>query len=252
MENVLITGGSSGIGLSLTKLYLERGSRVAVVGRDEKKWRENPLSSNLRTCFYTAHIENKEEIKRAIKDFVEKYGPLDLVIVNAGIGNSRKTLIPDFERSEQIIKINVLGTLFTVEGAFDVMYPLKRGSIAIISSVAGYVGLSGNGAYCASKSALHRLAESYAIDFANHGIFVTCVSPGFIDTPLTQKNNHKMPFMLSSEKAALLIAQGIDKKSHWIGFPWQLYGLMAFLSIIPSKVYIWVAQTFKISMYKNR
>lgn len=252
MENVIITGGSSGLGLSLVKLYLQRGCRVGIIGRDEKKWQENSLSSNTRVIFYKANIENRDEIKKSVSEFNKNYGNIDLVIVNAGIGNSRKNVIPDFDRSEQILKINVLGTLYTIEAAFDVMYPAKKGAIAIISSVAAYVGLSGNAAYCASKSALQRMAETFAIDFAKFGIFVTCVSPGFIDTPLTQKNNHKMPYMITSEKAAYLIAEGIDRKSHWIGFPWQLYYLMSGISILPSKFYIWLAQRFNLTMYKNK
>lgn len=250
-KNIFITGGSSGIGLSLTELYLQRGDRVGILGRDANKWNQNPLSRNSHTSFHSAPIEERSLVKAAMQDFVKRFGPIDILIVNAGIGNAHKSAIPDFDNSEKILRVNVLGSLYTIESGFELMYPHKKGQIAIISSVAGYIGLAGNAAYCASKSALQRMAESYAIDFANFGIHVMCVSPGFVNTPLTQKNSHKMPFIVSSGKAAQLIANGLDNKKNWIGFPWQLYGLMSFLSLIPSSFYIWLSQKLKLNLYKK-
>jgi NAD(P)-dependent dehydrogenase (short-subunit alcohol dehydrogenase family) len=250
-KNVFITGGSSGIGLSLVSLYLEQGHRVGVLGRDLKKWEDGPYAKDLKASFHAAAIENRSEVKSALADFVKRFGPIDILIVNAGIGNAHKSPIPNFDTSEKILKVNVLGSLYTIEAGFELMFPHKKGQIALISSVAGYVGLAGNAAYCASKSALQRMAESYAIDFANFGIHVMCVSPGFVKTPLTQKNSHKMPFIITSETAAKLIAKGLDQKKSWIGFPWQLYGLMSFLSLVPSALYIWLSQKLKINLYKK-
>lgn len=250
-KNIFITGGSSGIGLALTELYLKRGDRVGVLGRNKQKWQDCSVSQNLKATFYSAAIEEKDQVKRAMQEFTKSFGPIDIVIASAGIGNSNKSAIPDFEKSEQIIKINVLGTLYTIEAAFELMYPHKKGQIVLISSVAGYVGLAGNGAYCASKSAVQRLAETYAIDFSSFGINVLCVSPGFVKTPLTEKNTHSMPFIISAERASEVIAEAIEKKSSWIGFPWQLYYFMGFLSVIPSSLYIWLSKKFKINLYKK-
>ena len=250
-KNIFITGGSSGIGLSLTELYLKRGDRVGILGRDQKKWDLNPSSQNSNTSFHKALIEERSQVKSAMQDFVKRYGPIDVLIVNAGIGNTHKSPIPDFDSSENILRVNVLGSLYTIESGFELMYPHKKGQITIISSVAAYLGLAGNAAYCASKSALQRMAESYAIDFANFGIHVMCVSPGFVKTPLTQENSHKMPFIITAEKAAKLIAKGIDTKKIWMGFPWQLYGLMSFLSLVPSGFYIWLSQKLKLNLYQK-
>lgn len=250
-KNVFITGGTSGIGLALTKLYLDRGDRVGVLGRDEKKWQSLSFSNHIKCSFHLAVIENKQQVKAAMNDFVKRFGPLDIVIANAGIGNAHKTTLPDFEAAEKILNVNILGTHYTIQAAFELMHPHHRGQITLISSVAGYVGLAGNAAYCAAKSALQRMAESYAIDFDNYGISVMCVNPGFVHTPLTQKNSHRMPFIISATKAASLIAQGIDKKKNWIGFPWPLYGFMSLLSIMPSALYIWLGKLFKINLYKK-
>lgn len=251
-KNIFITGGSSGIGLALTQLFLHRGDRVGVLARDSKKWQDNPLSSNNKTSFHAADITNQEEVQNAMHDFSRRFGPIDIVIANAGMGNSHKTAIPNFDVSEKIFKINILGTLYTIQTAFELMYPRRQGQITIISSVAGYVGLAGNAAYCASKSALHKMAESYAIDFYQYGITVMCVSPGFVHTPLTAKNNHQMPFVLTAEKAAQYIIDGIEKKKNWIGFPWQLYSFMAFISLMPRSLYIWISKKLNINLYKKK
>lgn len=248
---MVITGGSSGIGLALAEQYVQRGYQVGILGRDKTKWEQSPLSNHHKTSFYSASVEERVQVNSAMQAFAKKFGPIDILIVNAGIGNSHKTSKPDFDTSDKILRVNILGSLYTIEAGFELMYPQKSGQIAIISSVAGYIGLAGNAAYCASKSALHRMAESYAIDFANFGIHVMCVSPGFVDTPLTQKNSHKMPFLTSPQLAAERIIRGLDARKSWIGFPWQLYGLMSFLSLLPSAFYIGLSQKLKLNLYKK-
>jgi short-subunit dehydrogenase len=103
--------------------------------------------------------------------------------------------------------------------------------------VAGMVGLPGASAYSASKSAVIKLCESYALDLPDKGIDVTTICPGFIDTPLTKKNDHSMPFLMSSHKGASLIKKAIENKRVLYIFPWQMAVVIHILSHLPRFIY---------------
>jgi len=252
VKNIFITGGTTGIGLSLTQEYLRQGHRVAVFARDHKKWEESATSKHPMASYFAGDVINFDQLDLAMKKFSKQYGPLDLVIVNAGIGNPKKVPVPDFSLTRRIFEINVFGMINTTEAAFKIMFDQKKGHIVYISSIAALSGLSGNGAYCGSKAAMMRMAESYAIDWHQFGIDVTCVFPGFVDTPLTKANPHSMPFLMSSAKAAQIIVRGVENKKLCIGFPWQTYGLMTLLSILPRSFYIYISRRLKLSIYSKK
>jgi short-subunit dehydrogenase len=113
----------------------------------------------------------------------------------------------------------------------------KKGHLVATASVAGFMGLPGAGAYSASKAAVLKLCESYSLDLKKFGIHVTAIAPGFIDTPLTQKNNHKMPFLMSSEKAAHLIKRAIEKKKVLYVFPFRMKIVVTILDKMPRSLY---------------
>lgn len=234
---VFITGGTSGIGLELAKRYLERGAVVGVCGRNESKFLE--LSKYPKAKFYQADVSNQAEMKTVIDKFISENG-LDIMIASAGISFSKKTQIPDFKISRKIIDVNLLGVLNTFEPAMDHMLKKKHGQLVAIASVAGFCGFPGVSAYAASKSAVMKLCEGYQVDLESLGINITCIAPAFVDTPLTQKNHHKMPFMVSSEKAGELIINAIDKKKRFYSFPWHFAGLLRLLSMLPRDIYIFI------------
>ena len=105
------------------------------------------------------------------------------------------------------------------------------------ASVAGFVGLPGASAYSASKAAVISLCESYALDLKHLGIKVTAICPGFIDTPLTKKNDHDMPFLMSVDKGARKIKKAIDKGRNLYVFPWQMALVMHILRRLPRFMY---------------
>ena len=140
------------------------------------------------------------------------------------------------------MNINVGGVLNSFEAALNIMRPQRSGQIVAIASVAGMVGLPGAGAYSASKAAVLTLCESYAIDLAQENITVTAIAPGFIDTPLTQKNKHDMPWLMSSEKAVLKMYSAISKKKALYVFPVPMMILMFILSRLPRSWYSFMMQ----------
>lgn len=233
--NIFITGGTVGIGAELAKQYAAKGHRVGVCGRDLSRC-EPALREHPQIHLYTASVTNKDELHQAIAQFVGS-GSLELMIANAGRSHGSKTKTPNFQVSRDIMDTNVNGVLNAFEKAVEYMLVQKSGHLVAIASVAGLVGLPGASAYSASKAAVLKLCESYALDFPKWGIDITTIAPGFIDTPLTQKNDHPMPFLMPVEKAGRLIIDAISKRKVYYIFPWQMKFVILILEKMPRFLY---------------
>lgn len=236
MKSVFITGGTTGIGMELAKLYAGKGWKVGVCGRDPLKFEEHFSTFKDRVSFYKVDVANREELKAAIADFSKSIG-LDLLIANAGIGYKFKTKIPDFEWSYKMVHVNLLGVMYAFEAALDQMIPRSKGQLVAVSSLAGFNGLPGVSAYSATKGAVQKYCESLHLDLRQFNINVTTICPGFVDTPLTQANHHPMPFLMSAPKAAKLIARAIDKKKMIYAFPFFFSLMVRILGMLPRTWY---------------
>lgn len=236
MKSVFITGGTTGIGAELAKYYVEKGWKVGVCGRDRLKFEESFTVHRDQVAFYQVDVSNRDEVKKAIKDFSSPIG-LDLLIANAGIGYKHKTKVPDFEFSYKMVHVNLLGVMYAFEAALDVMIPRSKGQLVAVASIAGYNGLPGVSAYSATKSAVQKYCESLHLDLRQFGINVTTINPGFVDTPLTKSNHHPMPFLMEAQKAAYLIARAIEKKKMTYHFPFLFAGFVRILGTLPRTWY---------------
>lgn len=232
-KSIFITGGTSGIGAEVARRYLEEGHRVAVLGRSKDKFLTHFKESEIK--FYQVDIINALEVKKAVEDFAKE--GLDIVIASHGVAYPHKTDVPDFEYSKSMIDINLNGVINVFEPAFHIMKEKKSGQLVALASIAGFNGLPGASAYSASKSAVIKLCESYALDFKKWNIFVTCICPGFVDTPLTRRNPHPMPFLMDSIKASKLIVRAIEKRKIVYSFPWFFSRMVLTLSWIPRPLY---------------
>lgn len=248
---VFITGGTSGIGVELAKLYLDQGDDVAVCGRDLSKLdlAFDSLPAKLKS--YHVDVSQSAELKAAIDDFAQN-GGIDLLIASAGIsvGGMKKSL-PDFEACKKVLQVNTLGVWDAFSYAAPYMLKQKKGHLVAVSSVAGFVGLPGAAAYSASKAAVTTFCESFRMDLKPYGINVTTICPGFIDTPLTQKNKHAMPFLMSAQKAATLIKRAIDNNRALYIFPLPMKLAITFLNKLPRGVYRKL-MTFKLFNYSKQ
>jgi short-subunit dehydrogenase len=236
MKAVFITGGTSGIGLELAKLYESRGWKVGVCGRDRHKFQESFPAKLSNVSYYEVDVANREALKAAISDFSKSIG-LDLLIANAGIGYKFKTKVPDFEWSYKMVHVNLLGVMYAFEAALDVMIPRSKGQIVAISSIAGYNGLPGVSAYSATKAAVQKYCESLHLDLKQFNIDVTTICPGFVETPLTSSNQHSMPFLVKAPRAAELIARAIEKKKMVYAFPFFFATIVRILGVLPRTWY---------------
>lgn len=233
--NVFITGGTTGIGFQLAKLYLEEGHRVGICGRNLSKFPSEIKNKYKQLYCYEVDVTNRDELHKAVTDFAGT--DLDIMIANAGRSVGSKTKIPKYNISCEVFDINVKGVLNAFDIALESMLPRKKGHLVATASVAGFVGLPGAAAYSASKAAVLKLCESYAIDLKREGISVTAIAPGFVDTPLTRKNNHKMPFLMGADKASELIKRAIEKKKALYVFPFQMRLVMTILDKMPRSWY---------------
>lgn len=237
-KTIFITGGSSGIGLALAKLYAESNYTVGICGRNPDRLPKNLLTDYTNIQFYPVDVTNKLQIENALKKFVaENQQGLDIVVANAGRSSANKKHLPEFTVIEEIIKININGVINTFTVATDIFMQQGYGHLVAIASVAGFVGLPGSAPYSASKAAILAYCESLALDLPRYGIKVTTIAPGFIDTPLTQQNTHAMPFLMPATKAADLIKRAIDKGKVRYVFPLRMKWIITTLAILPRSWY---------------
>lgn len=235
--NIFITGGTTGIGLELAILYLKEGHRVGICARDLTKFPEEIKNKFKLLKTYQVDVTDREALRDAVRNFAGPEEILDVMVANAGRSVGSKTKLPDFKAARDIVEINIVGVLNAFDVACELMIPKNQGHLVATSSVAGMVGLPGAAAYSASKAYVSTLCESFALDLEKFGIHVTAILPGFVDTPLTKKNNHKMPFMMSADKAAGLIKNAIDKKKAVFIFPLPMKIVMTLFKVMPRRFY---------------
>jgi short-subunit dehydrogenase len=230
-RHILITGASSGIGAALARHYARAGMRLSLGGRDGQRLQE--VAANCRARGADADIAALDVTDRtAMRNWIlaaDAQAPLDLVIANAGIGSS------DASEAEarQAFGVNLDGVLNAALPAIDVMSDRARGQLALMSSLAGYRGFPDAPSYSASKAAVKALAEAWRGALAARGIRVSAVCPGFVATPLTAGGRRK-PFLMSAERAAYIIADGLKRNRPRIAFPWPMALASWFVAALPA------------------
>jgi short-subunit dehydrogenase len=236
-KTIWITGGSTGIGKALAIKFANKGWNVAVSARrvellDElSKSYENISSFPLDVTDKTKCIEVFNQIKT-------KFEKIDICFFSTGTWDPKKEKEIDVEQIEDVFKVNFFGTVNSIKAVEQYYRERKNGIITIVSSIAGYRGLPNSTGYGPSKSALNNLAESLYFDFQRYNVRVCLVSPGFIKTPMTDKNDFKMPFLKTPEFAADQIYDGlINKNVFEIHFPKALTLTLKLFSFLPSKLY---------------
>ena len=187
---------------------------------------------------YAVDVTDVDAMAATAGEFIARYGVPDLVIANAGIstGTSGEDL-RDVAKLRRVLEVNVAGLAATLAAFAPAMRKAGRGTLAGIASVAGFRGLAGNGAYSASKSAAITWMESLRTELYGSGVAVVCICPGYIDTPLTRVNRFRMPFLLSADEGARLIARAIARKPRLAVVPWQMALVSVVLRNMPDWLY---------------
>ena len=241
-KTIWITGGSTGIGKALAIRFANEGWNVAISARRENLLKE--LSDRFQNISpFPLDVTDKENCKNIFNQVKEKFGDIDICFFSTGTWDPKKEKDIDVEQIENVFKINFFGTVNSIKAVEEYYKNRNEGTIAIVSSIAGYRGLPNSTGYGPSKSALNNLAESLYFDFGRHNVRVCLVSPGFIKTPMTDKNDFKMPFLKTPEFAADKIYDGlVNKKSFEIHFPKELTLTLKFFIILPYKLYFYLVK----------
>ena len=187
---------------------------------------------------YALDVSDERALADAARDFIGRFGAPDLVIANAGIGvGTHSDELADVDKLRRVLEVNVTGLAATLAAFAPAMRAARKGTLVGIASVAGFRGLAGNGAYCASKSAAITWLESLRVELHGSGVSVVCICPGYIDTPMTRVNRYRMPFLMSAEEAAPRFARAITARRRLVVIPWQMALVSVLLRAIPGWLY---------------
>mgnify|MGYP006106747027 CR=1 FL=1 len=237
MKSIWITGASSGIGKSLALKFAKEGWQVAASARREDLL--NQLStSNKNITSFPLDVTDREKCKEVFEKIISTYQDIDICFFSTGTWDPKKEKDIDIDQMKNVMEVNFFGTLNCIKVVEKYLKEKKNGHISIVSSIAGYRGLPNSTGYGASKAALNNLAESLYFDFGRHNVRVSLISPGFIKTPMTDKNEFKMPFLKTPDFAANKIYNGlVNGSSFEIDFPKELTLILKILKILPDKIY---------------
>jgi short-subunit dehydrogenase len=232
-----IIGASTGIGASLAQTLLVRGARVAISARRREPLDEIAKKQGESTLVLPLDINDAPALERATAAIVEKWGGLDLVVFMAGDYKPMRAWELDLEVARRMIQTNIQGYLNGLAPIIPLFMKQGAGTIALVSSVAGYRGLPKSLIYGPTKAAIINLAETMYMDLQPKGIGVCVVNPGFVRTPLTAGNEFKMPALIEPEEAAAEIVDGLQRGQFEIHFPKRFTRFLKFMRHMPYSIY---------------
>lgn len=235
---VVITGASSGIGQALALHYARDGWRLALVVRKEletKTWLGAYSVSESSYQIYIADVADIDAMVAVGQAVLARQGVPDVVIANAGISVGMDTAIrSDLDVMARTFATNNVGAAATFHPFVSAMVARGRGTLVGVASVGGIRGMPGHGAYCASKAAVISYCESLRGELRATGVKVVTLLPGYIDTPLTQRNRYPMPFLMQPQDFARQAAAAIAKQCSYRVIPWQMGWVAKLLRLLPN------------------
>ncbi|WP_317201991.1 SDR family oxidoreductase [Janthinobacterium sp.] len=241
MRRVFITGASSGLGAALARRYAELGATLGLLARrgDALQALIAGLPNPHLHRAYPADVTDHAALRAAAADFIGHAGGVDIVIASAGVSFGTLSEFPeDLAAFETIMAINVTATVATFAPFIATMKAQATPARLVgIGSVAGIRGLPGAEAYSASKAAVISYCESLRLELKPHGIRVVTITPGYIATPMTEKNAYAMPFLMPADRFAAKAAATIAAGSSYRVIPWQMGVVAKLLRLLPNPLY---------------
>ncbi|MGL4636582.1 MAG: SDR family NAD(P)-dependent oxidoreductase [Beijerinckiaceae bacterium] len=235
-----ITGASSGIGRGVALEMARRGWTVAVSARRESELEALALEASGfkgRIVAHAVDVTNAEAMRMTLANIEGAHGPVALAFFNAGIAPYISAPNIDVAAVKQAFDVNVMGVVHGIAAVMPVMAERGFGQLSVNASIAGYGGLPRSSAYGATKAALINMCESLRFDCQKLGLIMQLVNPGFIETPLTDKNDFPMPFLMKNDDAAKRVCDGFAKGGFEITFPRRFSYILKAINLLPYPLY---------------
>ena len=236
-----VTGASSGIGQALALSLHALGYRLALVARRADAVRDWAGGQGFRASDATVHcadVRDPGAIAAAGQRVLAEQGLPEIVIAGAGISVGMDSAIAaDLEVMRDTLETNLLGTAATFHPFIAAMRARRSGRLVGVASVAAIRGLPGHAAYCASKAGVVAYCESLRGELRGSGVRVVTLVPGYVDTPLTQRNRYSMPFLMQPAAFAEQACRAIDAGTSYRVIPWQMGVVAKLLRLLPDAVF---------------
>ena len=250
---VWITGASAGIGKALALQLAAEGFDIAATARSEDKLaalvdEAKALPGHIHS--FVGDVTDELGMAAMVDAIEATHGPISLAVFNAGNYYPTAGEALNIENFRKTYEINLFGVMNGLVPVVEKMKAYGQGQVVLVASVSGYSGLPAASAYGASKAAINNMAESLKFDFDKMNIRIQVVNPGFIDTPLTEKNDFEMPALMPVDKAAKAMADGIRNGGFEITFPRRFTYVLKLLRMLPHPVYFWLMS--RATDWKNR
>ena len=235
-QRIWLTGASSGIGLALAEQLLERGARLALSAR-----REAPLQALAerypgQVLVLPGDLGQESQVQAIAQAIDAHWGALDMLLCNAGSCEYVEAGAFQAASIERMLRSNLLSVAYAIEAGLPLLRRGRQAQLVAVGSSVTYLPLPRAEAYGCSKAGLRYLLQSLRIALASEDIAVTLISPGFVDTPLTQRNDFPMPMRWPAERAARYIAARLPKRSPEIAFPGPFIASLLLLAHLPARL----------------
>jgi NADP-dependent 3-hydroxy acid dehydrogenase YdfG len=244
-QRVWVIGASSGIGEACARALLKRGAKLALSSRRIERLEAIAQSADpSHSLVVPVDVIDPSSIARAYQTIKTQWGGIDLLLFVSGIYIPLRADDFNMKDAQKTVDSNILGPMRAVATVLPDMLQVGHGHLAIVGSVAGYSGLPKALAYGPTKAAMINFCETLFYDLQPKGIGVHMISPGFVATEATAKNDFEMPALISAEEAGNEILEGIRRGEFDIHFPKRFSGFLKFLRILPYPIYFWIVRKF--------
>ncbi|KVV06810.1 MULTISPECIES: SDR family NAD(P)-dependent oxidoreductase [Pseudomonas] len=237
-RRIWLTGASSGMGVHMAEELLKSGARLALTARTLAPLKALSDRYPGQVLLVPGDLTDRPQVREIGNRITQLWGALDTVILNAGTCEYVDVRHFDATVIERVVRTNLLATSYCLESALPLLRAGSRPHVVGVVSSVTYWALPRAEAYGASKAGLRYLLQSLRIDLAQEGIDVTLVSPGFVDTPLTEKNDFPMPMRWPAHKAARHICQRLQKRPLEIAFPTLFIATLRLLASLPKRLQV--------------
>jgi short-subunit dehydrogenase len=243
-KTILITGASSGIGAALARAHARSGVTLLLWGRDEARLNESAAQCRARgaaTFIQSFNLRDAAGFAARLAA-ADAATPIDLAIFNAGLGGTipQGAFAEAPQIAQAIAEVNFVAPIAGASAIADAMARRGAGHIVLVGSISESFPLPMAPTYAATKAGLKMFAEALGIRMARYGVAVSLVSPGFIDTPMSQKVTEPKPFLMSADAAATVIARKIAAGARTIVVPWQFRVVRGITGFLPRALLRWV------------